>query len=226
MKKIFTLVVFVSLIFSSIGSYAQTEDFGIRFGAELTKELGKKFELGIQEEGRLNQNASEIDRFLTSFGAKYEISKLFDVGAYYTWIYANNQKDDYYENRHRFGTWIKAGKKVNRFKFSLKEQLMITYRDENLGTYKYNPKTYLRSRFEVSYNVKNSPIKPYLSAQMHYQLNNPSGNVIDQWRYVAGMEYDINKKFTIDAYLMRDEEVNVKKPLNTTVVGTMLKFKL
>jgi long-subunit fatty acid transport protein len=84
---------------------------------------------------------------------------------------------------------------------------------------------YLRSRFEVSYNIKKLPVNPYFSAEMHYQLNNPYGNDIDKWRYTAGMKYNINKRFAIDLFYRVDDEVNVKNPVHTSVIGTMVKYQ-
>ena len=205
--------------------YAQTTDFGIRFGAEISKKLTKKIELQFEEEIRLNQNVTEYDRSMTTLGGSYAINKTFKAGVFYTYIYANNQDDGYYESRHRFGGWIQAAQKLNRFKITLREKFQDTYRDEDLGNYKYNPKTYLRSKLEVSYNIKKSPFTPYLSAEMHYQLNNPSGNETDKWRYTAGTEYTINKKFTIDLFYRLDKEINVKNPANISVIGTMLKYR-
>lgn len=204
---------------------AQEKDFGIRFGADITKELTKKIDLQLEEEIRLNQDATEFDRVMTTLGAKYSFNKIFDAGLFYTWIYANNQKDGYYEHRHRFGGWLQAGKKYNRFKFSVKEKFLMTYRDEDLGNYKYNPKSYLRSKFEIAYDVPKIPLKPYISAEMHYQLNNPDGNQTDKWRYTAGMEYDFSKKLGLDLFYRVDDEVNVNNPVRTSVIGAMIKYK-
>jgi hypothetical protein len=205
--------------------WGQSNDFGIRFGAELSKKLTKKIELQFEEEIRFNQNVQAFDRSLMTLGGSYSLNKTFKAGLFYTWIYANNQDDGYYESRHRFGGWIQAARKVNRFKITLREKFQNTYRDEDLGNYKYNPKMYLRSKLEVSYNIKKLPLNPYLSAEMHYQLNNPYGNDIDKWRYTAGIEYDINKKFAVDMFFRLDKEINVKTPVNTSVIGTMLKYR-
>ena len=204
---------------------AQDSDFGIRFGAEISKKLTQKIELQFEEELRLNQNISAFDRSMTTLGGSYSLNKTFKAGLFYTYIYANNQNDGYYESRHRFGGWIQAAHKVNRIKFSLREKFQNTYRDEDLGNYKYNPKMYLRSKLEVSYNIKNLPLDPYLSVEMHYQLNNPYGNDIDKWRYTAGVEYGINKRFAIDLFYRVDDEANVKNAVRTSVLGTMLKYK-
>ena len=225
MKRLQIFGLLAILIVAGDTLCAQTTDFGIRFGAEISKKLTKKIELQFEEEIRLNQNVTEFDRSMTTLGGSYAINKTFKAGLFYTYIYANNQNDGYYESRHRFGGWIQATRKVNRFKITLREKFQDTYRDEDLGNFKYNPKMYLRSKLEVSYNIKKLPFNPYLSAEIHYQLNNPSGNDIDKWRYTAGTEYTINKKFAIDLFYRLDKEINVKNPVNTSVIGTVLKYR-
>ena len=219
------MVAFALLILSPKLMSAHNNDFGIRFGAEISKKLTKKMELQFEEEIRLNKNGSAFDRSMTTLGGSYNLNKTFKTGLFYTFIYANNQDDGYYESRHRFGGWVQASHKINRFKFTLREKFQNTYRDEDLGNFKYNPKMYLRSKLELSYDIKKLPLKPYFSAEMHYQLNNPSGNDIDKWRYTAGAEYSINKKFSLDIFFRYDKEQNVKSPVNTSVLGIMAKYR-
>jgi Protein of unknown function (DUF2490). len=221
-----SVVLLLGLLFVVPLAKAQDNDFGLSLGAELSKKFTKKFEVQLEEEVRLNQNVSEFDRAMTTLGASYSLNKTFKAGAFYTWIYANNQQDDYYENRHRLGAWLQAGHKFGRLKVSLREKFLTTYRDEDLGNYKYNPKSYLRSKLEVAYNIPNFPVNPYASVEMHYQVNNPKGNEIDKWRYTAGLEYNISKKFAIDLFYRYDNEVNVKNPVNSSKLGVMAKFQL
>lgn len=225
MKKLNYLALIGIFLLIAGSLTGQTSDFGIRFGGEFSKKLTKKIELQFEEEIRLNQHISAFDRSMTTLGGSYAFNKTFKAGAYYTFIYANNQTDGYYETRHRFGGWLQAAQKVNRFKLSLREKFQNTYRDEDLGNFKYNPKMYLRSKLELSYDTKKLPFNPYLSAEMHYQLNNPSGNNIDKWRYTAGTEYKFNKKLALDLFFRFDKEINVKSPVNTSVIGTMVKYR-
>jgi hypothetical protein len=205
--------------------HAQEKDFGLHLETELSKKISRKIELQLSEEVRFNQNLTAFDRALTTFSGSYSLNKTFKAGAFYTWIYANNQEDGYYEHRHRFGGWLQADQKVNRFKFTLREKFQNTYRDEDLGNYKYNPKMYLRSRLELSYDIRQCKVEPYCSAEMFYQLNNPYGNGIDKFRYTLGADYSFSKKFVLSPFIRLDQEINVKTPLNETVVGLKAKFK-
>lgn len=219
---LFALTIIFILVTKNI--LAQTSDFGIRLDADLTKKLTKNIELEFDEELRMNNNSSSFDRSLTTLGANYKFNNTLKAGLYYTFIYMNNQHDGYWESRNRFGAWLTASHKFDRFRISLREKYQNTYRDEALGNFLYNPKMVLRSKLEISYNIRKFPVDPYCSAEMQYQLNNPYGNEIDSWRYTAGAEYKISKKFAIDLYYRVDKSVNVKNPANISILGTSFKL--
>ncbi len=225
MRKSFHLLTFLLLIGNLQPLFAQDHDFGTHVEAEISKKLSKRIDLQFAEELRFNQNITEFDRSLATLAASYSLNKVVKAGLFYTWIYANNQDDGYYESRHRFGGWIQASHKINRFRFTVREKFQNTYRDENLGNFKYNPKMYLRSKLEASYNIKKMPLKPYFSTEMFYQLNNPYGNEIDKWRFTLGSEYSFNKKFSVSPFLRIDKEVNVKNPLTILIAGSAVKFQ-
>jgi hypothetical protein len=226
MKHLYLLSFIIILLIFTKDILAQTNDFGTRIDADLKKKLTKKIDIEFNEELRMNNNSSTFDRSMTTLGASYDFNKTFKTGVFYTYIYLNNQKDGYWEGRNRFGAWITAGHKFNRLRISLREKYHSTYRDEALGNFSYNPKSVLRSRIELTYNIKKLPVDPYISAEMQYQLNNPEGNAIDRWKYTAGAEYKISKKFSVDLYFRLDKSVNVKNPATLSVLGTSFSFQL
>lgn len=216
-------ITFVLLLFST-SLVAQTNSSSFRPAVEFSMKLNKKIELQLEEELRL-AGFSSFDRTMTTLGGSYALNKSFKAGGEYTWIYLNNLKDGYYESRHRFAAWLQASQKVNRFKFTLREKFQNTYRDEDLGNYSYNPKMVLRSKLELSYNIRKAALTPYVSAEMQYQLNNPYGNVVNKWRYTAGATYNFTKKMGLELYYKFDREVNVTTPLECNVLGAVLKYR-
>ena len=73
------------------------------------------------------------------------------------------------------------------------------------GEYYYSPETvtltkssknrlYLRSRLQVSYNIKGLPLEPYASFEVSNNLR--EGFALEKRRWTVGMEYTINKRHT------------------------------
>jgi hypothetical protein len=78
----------------------------------------------------------------------------------------------------------------------------------------------------VDYDIPGSKVVPYIAAEMHYQLNNPDGNEIDDWRYTAGIEFPLSKNMNIDTFFRLKQEVNVKKPDRLWLMGVTLNWNL
>jgi hypothetical protein len=108
----------------------------------------------------------------------------------------------------------------------LREKFQSTYINEDIKGFDYSPENYFRSRLQISWDIKGNKLKPYASAEMHYQLNNPEGNEVDNWRYTAGMEFPLSKKLDLDTYLRLSHELNVKNPVDLYLIGINLKFGL
>ncbi len=214
------------VIFSGISGTAQEKDYGTWLAVDVTKELTKRLDLEFEEEVRVFREFSEISRFATTGGISYTVAKFLRAGAGYTWIYRHDVKDSFWENRHRYYLQLTGRQKVGRLAFSLREKFQSTYIDEDIKGFDYSPENYLRSRFQLVWDVKNSSMEPYGSVEMHYQLNNPDGNEVDNWRYTAGIEFPLSKKLILDTYLRLDHEVNVKNPVDLYLVGVNLKWEL
>jgi hypothetical protein len=218
------LVAALILFFCQAPAIAQESDFGTWISVELEKKLTDKLRLEFEEEIRIFQNFSEIDRFGTSLGASWTFNKFIRIGTAYSWLYKNRVSLDDWEHRHRLVLYARGRIKVDRFTLTLRERFQSTYRDESIEGFKYNPRNYLRSRMEASYDIKGSKIAPYLSTEMYYQLNNPKGNEIDNMRYTVGAEWPFSQTLTIDNFIRLDREMNAKNPLSMWIAG--IAFKL
>ena len=225
-KRISILLLIVLLSGGVFVCRAQENDFGSWISAGVTKDLSKRISLEAEEEVRIFKNFGEIDRFMTSFGGAFSIIKGVKAGTGYTWIYDHDVKDTGWENRHRIFVYLQGKADLGRLTFTLREKFQMTYYDKAQEDFDYSPQNYLRSRVQVAYDVKVSKIEPYLSAEMHYQLNNPKGNEIDNMRYTLGIAFPISKKLDLDTFVRLSQELNVKKPENLYLLGLSINFKL
>ena len=224
MRSQFKILLATCLLLDVFFAVAQDteKDFGSWASVEVSKKLTKKFAVEFEEEVRIFQNLTQIDRFLTSPGVVYSFNKYFRAGAGYAWIYDHDLNDEMWRNRHRYYGYLQGKMDWGRFTFSLREKFQTTYYKEKDQQYK----SYLRSKLGISYDIKGFKAEPYLSAEMHYRLNNPDGNEIENWRYTLGVEYPFGKNFAVDGFFRLNRDVNVKNPVNMTIIGASLKFGL
>ena len=119
----------------------------------------------------------------------------------------------YWQQRHRFNMSVTGSLKLSkRWDVSLRERWQYTYRpsEDIYGTYNGQRRVIktvdgkgeniLRSRLTVSYDIKKSPIQPYVSCEVF------TTDRIEKMRYMAGAEYDITKQHSVKLYYMYQKE--------------------
>lgn len=197
MKKI--LVTGAILLFPFFLLSAQ-DDLGSSISVEITKKIIPGLNLSLEEDFRLRDNLETVDRFSTTLDLSYKIWDYLKVGGAYNLINYNHPTKDW-EVRHRYYFYATGSYRINRFTLSLRERFQSTYRVGVEETSKRaNPKLYLRSRFQVEYDIRNCKFEPYASVEIYNTLNDPQGNKMNKLRYTVGSEYKINKKNTLQLY--------------------------
>jgi len=198
--KIVKIVCLLIALFCSTFSFAQSDDMGMYTSVEVSKKIIPKLEASLEEEFRLRENLSEIDRFSTTLGLSYKFNSYFKVGGAYNLINYNHPKKDW-EIRQRYYFFAQGSYGFNRFIISLRERYQSTYRQGVSETEtRSNPKKYLRSRVELSYNIINSKFEPYTSCELYNTLNDKTGNGMDRISYILGTKYKFNKRNSLELY--------------------------
>lgn len=80
----------------------------------------------------------------------------------------------------------------------------------------------LRSRFQVSYDIKGVPFEPYASCEIY---NDFDGFNLKKTRYTIGGDYKINKKHTIGLYYRYQDFAGDDSDESTQIIGVGYKFK-
>lgn len=223
MRKV---ILIFALAFISLQLIAQDSNTAWWPAIKVQKEITKKFSLQLEHETRYFTNLSEIDRLATSLEGDYSITKRWNAGLAYTWLYNHNLKEDIYASRNRFYLYLRYKQKFGNWSFYIREKYQSTYRDEEKENVNYSPKNVLRSKAEVAYKIKSVSLTPYINGQFRYQLNHPTKNEIDQYRWSVGAEYKFNKRLSADLYFQKEGELNKKKPDKVSIIGTTLKIKI
>lgn len=226
MNKTFKIIAFIlcGLFLPNI-SYAQYKDFGIMGSFALTKAINKKWDAKLEQELRTNTNTSRYDRSKTTFGLDYTIiKKTLKVEGDYNFIH--QRQKEYFEFRNRASFSLTGSKDFNQFSFDLRSRLQSTWRDENRGDYKYNPKLVWRNMLECSYAIFGSPFKPYVSAELFYPINSAHGFYMDGVRATLGAKYRTTQRSTLDFYLRYNQDVQQESPQSMLYAGFGWRYRL
>jgi hypothetical protein len=203
---------------------AQTTDFGAIVGAGYSGKIVKGFGYSVEGEVKTGGNFTDFNRLKASAGLGYSFWKSrFKVSVDFDYILKN--RETYMENRYRVSGGLTYSEKIRSFKLSLRSKYQASFYDESRAEHKFNPKTYVRNRFEISYSFFSKPVKLYASTEMFIRLYKKDARFIDEMRTVVGVTYRLNKNNSLDFYLRADNEVQVKNPANIYYIGVGYSFK-
>lgn len=219
------LIFFTSLILLSVRGFAQEKDFQSWNEFELEKKLSKKLTLSLSEEFRFVNNATQFDKWASSFGGNYGINKYVEIGLFYRYAYSRDL-DGENENGHRVYGDIAFSYKIQRVSASYRMRYQYQVTTPYISREGISNEQYLRNRIKVKYNVPKIPLNPYVEIEYYYSLNNPYGQDIDRSRYTLGADYSITKHLSAGLYYRiqyRRESFN--NPQNSYVLGTSVGYR-
>ena len=171
----------------------------------------------LTEEMRFNENLSELGVAYTELGVDYKLYKFISAGVSYRYI-QKKQVDNFYSLRHRYNIDLSLKYKIKMVNVSLRERFQTQYADVNTSETGSVPQRYLRNKLTLKYNL-GKKYTPFIYSELFLQLNNPEGNEIDNVRYAAGFEYEINKLMNLEFYYMINKKIHVSDPLTEYITG-------
>jgi hypothetical protein len=194
------------------GIQAQTEGVGAIGSIGLSKNLGKKWSAGVEQEFRFDQHHTGMERSLTALQLDYKlVPKVLKAGIEYNFVLQNND-NEYYENKHRLSFALSGETSWKRFEFSLRTRMQATWRDETRGDYRINPKTIWRNKLECAYDIFGKPVKPSVSFELFTPLNDVQGFYANGYRIRAGVDYRYSRSQSVDFSLRYDKDIQTDEP--------------
>lgn len=222
-KFTFGLLAFFSILcFKSQaqqGATITTSDLELWTGAELNYQATDKLSLGLEQQLRLRNNASEVDQYFTEFNLKKEVNKSFYYSLGFRYIRDNDQQGDIqaYENNFRYN--LDLGYKQNINKLKLNYRLRYQRRNE-LGisiAEGDEPRNYMRLKVGADYKIKNWKLDPSFSTELFYNMNQGEG--FDKFRLTLGTKYKIKKVGALLPFYRLERELGATYPKNTYILG-------
>ena len=224
---------------------AQT-DFGIWIDAGVEKKLDKHWTLEGELGARTRNDSKEMDRYSLGLGADYKINKYLKFSAGYNLLYnhrggtqtyhkngtVNKITPTYWWPRHRFLFGVTGSYGIGNLGLSLREMYQYTYRakakDKKYDTdteewedVKSKSQQLLRSRFQVNYRLKHTPLTPFGSIELYHDKSG-----LQKTRYSLGTNLSITKRHNLKLYYRyQDLRENDDDDLDTHVLGISYTYK-
>jgi hypothetical protein len=215
---------FLSILFST-QVIAQSNDFGIWAGITINHKFTRRLSATLEEQIRLDQNATQINQYFTDASVEYSLSKKFKFALGYRFI--NNSRNTYYSKRHRVYADLSFKTKFSMLQFIIRTRLQEQQQDIHSSETGYIPTWYSRNKFTVKLDLTKK-YTPYATAEMMYLLKAPDVtiNYIEKWRYTAGVEYQFNRVHSLDIYylIQRDRMINDPVTLYAFSIGYAFTF--
>jgi hypothetical protein len=208
-----------------LSAQERTTGVGVVMSVEAEKSLNRYLDLSIEEEVRLIDHASGFDRSVTTAGGEYALfNRKLKVGAYYALMYLYNN-DRLFEVRHRYYAQVSYKTAFESFALSWRGRMQGTYRNENRGEYKINPKYVMKNRIQVEYAIWGKPWKPFVSCELSNELNDPTGNEWTRIRYQGGTSWRLNRTDYLDFFIRHDRYPDIRET-QVFSIGVGYKVKL
>lgn len=195
----------VSLLVSSTSAMAQVRtDNWIWPAVQVEKEFFKDLTMSVNVEGRLNQNGRNVRGFFGELEAKWDFNKYLATSLNYRIGGREADVTDYAKGQ-RVSLFVYGKFKPGIFALTNRAGVYRQYLET-----RETPRDYFRNKFtvKVDFGMK---VKPLVYAEVFYRLDTDP-NKIDEWRYGAGIDYDITKRHSVKPLYIYSKQVNVKKP--------------
>lgn len=204
------------------GAFSQVSDAGLWIGVNLEKKITPELTLCLEDELRLNENVTEAGTHYTEIGAEYRLVKGLSAGLFYRFT-QKRRVDDSYSRRHRFFTELSYRKRADKFTVVLRERLQMQYKDVYSSETGKVPEYYWRSKLSLRYKLIKR-LQLYTFGEVFYQLSNPEGNEIDNYRVAAGLTYSLKEYGSVSLFYLVDREINVNDPVTGYITGIEYNF--
>ena len=187
-------------------------------GLEYT--LNDKWDFGLEEQLRLDENISEISKYFTELTANYSVSKKLYIGGGIRYIRENDNqgKKQGYENHFRAHIDAAYKRKANDFylKFRLRYQ-----RQNELGvdaSEGVDAKQHIRFRTSLTYRIKNWKLDPRFSAEIFNRLDMGTQSGFDKYRLTLGTVYKLNSG-KLHLFYRIQKALNTNTPRTDNILG-------
>lgn len=172
--------------------YAQSDDFTTWTNLQLKHKIDSRFAVSGGLELRTEDDMQAIDRWGVSVGGDYKALPFLAFELGYEAHYRNLGESEW-KFRHRYRIGATASFQHQWLKVSLRERFQQTFNEGEA-------ETRLRSRLKVAYAPQKGIVSPYFSLEIYQSLDDAPFWRAARMRYRPGIEIDLAKRWSLDAF--------------------------
>jgi len=204
--------------------FSQEKDFGIWAGISAEKELIKNLDLNFDINLRTYHNVSEIEEAFFDIGLNYKFNKYLSTALSYRYTQFR-EDDELYHPRHKWFADVKGKLPLGDLdisaRFRFQQRYKTYFEDEN----DKESKEVGRLRLKAIYDIPSFPVNPYISAELFFPMFSVSERTVEKERFMAGFEYNISKKNSIEIeYIYQRDFFPKLSDMNIISVNYNIKF--
>lgn len=218
-----TLLLFLLICIAQF-TFSQEKDFGIWAGISAEKELIRNLDLNFDVNLRTYHNVSEIEEAFFDIGFNYKFNKYLSAALSYRYTQFR-EDDELFHPRHKWFADVKGKLPLGDFdisaRFRFQQRYKTYFEDEN----DRESKEVGRLKLKAIYDIPSFPLNPYLSSELFFPMFSGSERTIEKDRFMAGFEYNISKKNSIEIEYMFQRDFFPKlSDMNIISVNYNIKF--
>lgn len=192
---------------------AQVSDHELWYNMNVKYRITKKIDILGTANIKADLRDVDINSVYTELGVAYEPIPYLEMQVYYRHITQKPLSSDF-THKYRWYANIEGKLPVNRWQFDLR----LRYLQQYLYNWKYTnvkqvPEQYLRMKYNISYNIKNSPLKPFVYAEWHYPVIEGGVYKYRDYRLGLGTDWKLLKNYAVELEYFFEKSVRpqVKK---------------
>lgn len=223
-KKIYLLTF---LLFLLLGNRfvvkAQNPDVRLRLYGKLQKEITQKFDIDFEYEHRFDKYITSFEKAFLEPSLSYSLNKNLRLGASYRIALSQNNSRQR-KLQSRSSAYFQYRFELDDFRFRFRTTIQYGFDDLSVASDFMNNKLVSRNSVQIDYDWFGTKLRPYTKYEFFTHLNHPQGTIINQQRISLGTSYKISKVFSLDAFYMFENEMNIVAPINAHIFGAGIDY--
>jgi hypothetical protein len=200
---------FLLLLSAHLRAQTPQRDNWLWLSAEVRKEVFKDLVVAVNAEGRLNENYQNVRAFFGEVEVTYKVNEYLSGSLQYRYGGRENDISDFVRGQRLTG-FVYGRFKYNKLTLTNRLGYFQQYLTLEPGDDRTTPETYWRNRLQLKFDLTKK-IEPLIAAEFFYRTFD-NRDRIDEWRYIVGLEVQLNKQHSLKPVFIHSKQVNVRRP--------------